>query len=197
MNPGRRIPFVVLVAALLLFPSPGRGEKMPGRVLTIGKTDSIAPKAEKQLLPIARYLADRLSGQGFTGGQVLVRDSKEALAEQLREGNVDLVFSSPYPTVFYRLEAGTVPILQGSRHGLLEYHSKIFTRKDSGLAGLDGFPGRVIAFEDPASTSEYFLPRFAMESEGLELVEMSGLDDRPPPGKVGFIFAHDELNISS
>lgn len=194
---GRTVLLSILCAAILLLPAFCRAEEGTGRVLTIGKTDSIAPKAEQQLLPIVQYLARRLAERGIDEGQVLIRDSKEELAGQLREGNLDIVFSSPYPTVFYRRKAGTIPVLLGSRHGFLAYHSKIFVRQDSGLSGMADLSGKVIAFEDPGSTSEYFLPRFTMESEGLELVEMSSLDERPPPGKVGFIFSHDELNISS
>ena len=60
---GRTVLLSILCAAILLLPAFCRAEEWTGRVLTIGKTDSIAPKAEQQFLPIVQYLAGRLAAQ--------------------------------------------------------------------------------------------------------------------------------------
>jgi phosphonate transport system substrate-binding protein len=62
---------------------------------------------------------------------------------------------------------------------------------------LSELKGKVIAFEDPTSTSAYFLPRLAFQKKGIPLVQLTDMNTIVPKDKVGYIFANQELNVSS
>ncbi len=86
-------------------------------------------------------------------------------------------------------------MLSGER--VSEYNSFIFVRKDSGIRRLEDLKGKVIAFEDPGSTSAYFLPKYSIEEKGLDFLEIELSNFPVPEDKIGYVFAHQELNISS
>ncbi|TMA12072.1 MAG: phosphate/phosphite/phosphonate ABC transporter substrate-binding protein, partial [Deltaproteobacteria bacterium] len=76
-----------------------------------------------------------------------------------------------------------------------EYRSILFTKRDSGTARLEDFRGKIIAFEDPGSTSGYFLPKVLLLRKGFKLSEKPSLQAKVAPKEVGYIFVHTDGNI--
>ena len=72
-----------------------------------------------------------------------------------------------------------------------------FARRDSGIRSLDDLRGRSIAFQNPSSTSAYFVPAAELLDQGLPLEILLSPMDRPDPGAVGYLFARSELNIAT
>ncbi len=166
-------------------------------VLTMGKATRKVSKQQKRMEPIIACLASRLSDVGIERGELLLAKDNETLIKYLQEGKLDIVLETPFSASLYKLKTKAVPILIACRQGVPEYKSVIFVRRDSGIQSLEGLKGKIIAFEDPGSTSAYFLPRLAIESEGLTLVEMPSLDSAVPEDKIDYVFAGEELNIST
>jgi phosphonate transport system substrate-binding protein len=66
----------------------------------------------------------------------------------------------------------------------------VFVRNDSPIQSLTELTGKVIAFEDPGSTSSFMLPRTLLLEAGLTLKESR----RPVEGKVAYYFSNDDDN---
>ncbi|HKY09132.1 MAG TPA: PhnD/SsuA/transferrin family substrate-binding protein, partial [Candidatus Binatia bacterium] len=75
--------------------------------------------------------------------------------------------------------------------------SVIFARKESGLAQLKDLRGKMIAFEDPGSTSGYFLPKVFLLKQGFSVQEKGGLNSKVSSGEIGYIFAHSADAIAA
>ena len=59
---------------------------------------------------------------------------------------------------------------------------------------MDDFVGKVLAFEDPYSTSGFLLPAGTLVQQGFTLREVSRPDANVAPGEIGYYFALDEEN---
>src|SRR3546814_12928949 len=55
----------------------------------------------------------------------------------------------------------------------------------------------LIAFQNSASTSAYFVPATELLERGLPMEILLSPMDRPAAGSVGYLFARSELNIST
>jgi len=197
---GGRVPprfAAALLVCLLVALAPGW--TLAGETLTIGRPTKQVQKDFKRLIPIADYLGARLGAVGITGGEVLVSgmNSTEECIGMLQTGKLDLVFETPASALRMIKEAGARPLLPVTRDGVSQYSSLVFVRDDSGLTALTDLRNKIVAFEDPGSTSGFFLPRKAMLEAGLELVPLASPETPVPPGKTGYVFAQGELNVSS
>ncbi len=172
------------------------GIEGPRTAIVLGSSDPFPPRAESRTLPMARYLASRLGEQGIRRGEVLIPADPRGMIDLLKGGEVDLVFTTSFPAAVYRREAGARVLLQAERQGVRRHYCRIFVRKDSGITDLEGLRGRVIAFRSLSSTAGYFLPFCVLQAEGLGLVPVEP-GSVPPADKVGYVFADDELNIST
>lgn len=195
----RKVIVTGLILALFLLPAGTALGKDTSKnhVLTMGKVTRKVSKQQRRMEPIIACLASRLSDVGIERGELLLAKDNDTFIEYLQEGKVDIVLETPFSASLYKLKTKVVPILIACRQGVLEYKSVIFVRRDSGIHSLEGLKGKILAFEDPGSTSAYFLPRLAIESEGLTLVEMPSIDSTVPEDKIGYVFAGEELNVST
>ena len=141
------------------------------------------------------YAARKLSPSGETKGTVVVAPSAAQMMKLLEEKRVDFYMESPYPTyLINRLGAATL-LLRRWKGGIAEYRSLIFTGKESGIARLEDLRGKIIAFEDPGSTSGYFLPKLFLLKKGFSVVEKPSAGAKVSAGEIGYIFAGTEKNI--
>ena len=123
------------------------------------------------------------------------RPTAAQMIKLLEEKRVDFYMESPYPTyVINRLGAATL-LLRRWKGGMAEYRSLIFTGKESGIARLEELRGKIIAFEDPGSTSGYFLPKLFLLKKGFSVVEKPSLGAKVAAGEIGYTFAGTEKNV--
>jgi phosphonate transport system substrate-binding protein len=103
---------------------------------------------------------------------------------------------SPYPTYVVNSVhgAGTL-LLRRWKSGMADYRSLIFTHRISGIQRLEDLRGKLIAFEDPESSSGYFLPKLFLQRNGLRLAEKPGPDANVGAAEVGFVFARSQENL--
>jgi len=180
------LPFVL---AGLLFPAFAWAGP-----LNIGSISS-EPVAEiRKFLPFARYLAKELQSEEIDQGKIIVANNIPQMANFLREGNVDLYIDSPFPVLAASRLSGSKFLLRRWKKGSAQYHSVIFTKNDGVISRLEDLRGKIVAFEEPFSSSGYFFPKVALMQEGFKLVPKGNASDPVGRDEVGYIFSLDDEN---
>jgi phosphonate transport system substrate-binding protein len=196
----RRLAVVYAIATLLfdiILGSHAVGQT-PGRVeaktITLGL---VAPMNQKEIeqhfRDFVRYVARRLSSASAIEGRVVVSPTQSGLANLLTEQQVDFYIESPYPTYLINTVYGAGKLLlRRWKGGMAEYHALIFTKRNSETKRLEDLRGKIIAFEDPGSTSGHFLPKFFLSRRGFKLSEKTRIEPNVSPEEVGYIFAYSQ-----
>jgi ABC-type phosphate/phosphonate transport system substrate-binding protein len=105
------------------------------------------------------YVARRLSATPGIKGRVVVAPTALQLVKPILEKQVDFYMESPYPTYLINKQGVATLLLRRWKGGMSDYRSLLFTSKESGTTRVEDLRGKIIAFEDPGSTSGYFLPK--------------------------------------
>ncbi len=167
-----------------------------GKVLVFGRVFDDPVRAIRDRQEFVDYLAKKLAPVGIAGGKIMVVEKIHLLAQALREGKVDLFHDSVVPTLVLSKRAGSVPILRQWKYGEPDYEGLIVVNKNNGINSLADLKGKVIAFEEPHSTSATVLPRMLLEEKKLKLMQI-----RTPgtvkPDMVGYTYGSDgnALNV--
>ncbi len=162
-----------------------------GKLLVFGRVQDNPVRAIKDREGFVDYIAKKLAPLGFTGGRILVVDKVGQLARAIREGKVDLFHDSVVATMVLSRWSGSIPILRQWKYEEADYYSVILVRKDSGINSLSDLKGKVIAFDEPHSTSAHILPRMLLAEKKLKVVQVivpGGVE----PDAVGFIHSSDD-----
>ncbi len=146
--------------------------------------------------PLADYMAAQLADFGITEGRVKIAATTDEMADLLEAGEVDLYFDSVYPATLVGDASGGEIILRRWRYGVEVYHTVIFAGADQGIDTLQDLRGHIIAFDNPFSTSGYFLPAVSLLEAELPLVGKSSYEEPVAEDEVGFVFSyHDENTL--
>lgn len=167
------------------------------KTLVIGKVSSNPKKHYRFLKPIADYAAHKMRDLGYQNAKVLMARNNNEMAQYLREGRVDWVTETPFSAMFLHNQAGAELLLRKWKKSVPEYHTVFFVRKDSGIKTIDDIKGKTIAFQDPGSTSAYYIPAYLMIKNGSHLVKLSSPNEKPTQNETGYIFAGEEINMST
>jgi phosphonate transport system substrate-binding protein len=166
-----------------------------GQHLTLGRITQEPGKNIDRLNSMAEYLSAMLAPNGIDAVNIAIVENPERMAEMLRNGEVDLFSETPFVALDL-MEAGLAePLMREWKKGVAEYHTIIVARGDGEVRSLEDLRGRKIAFEDPGSTSGYFLPRAALEEAGLSLEKLDDPRSTVTGDAVGYSFAEGEINI--
>lgn len=191
-----RYLFVIMVLAFVaaLLPFSVWAE---GKVLTIGKITNNPKKHYGRVKAYGDYLVQGLASLGYSQVEVIFTKSTSEMAELFCEGKVDLLSETVYSAAYLMHYGDAQPLLREWRNGVVIYNSMLFAMEDAPLTSIVDLEGRIVAFEDPDSTSGYILPAFEIERAGFELVEMEFplAKDSLDEGQVGFVFAQSEKAI--
>jgi len=180
----------VALAALLVLTAAARAAA-EAPTITLGVISKRSQtEVEPQYRDFVRYVARRLAAKPPSEGKVLVAPTIVRLEKLIEEDKVDFYMESPYTTYLINQQGLALPLLRRWKSGAAEYRGVLFTKKDSGAERVDDLRGRMIALEDPGSTSGYFLPKVFLAEKGLKLSEKSSLDAAVAPGEVGYIFGY-------
>jgi phosphonate transport system substrate-binding protein len=137
-----------------------------------------------------RYIGRKMSASSKMEGNVMIASTQSRLASMLTERRADFYMESPYPTysINHVYGAGKL-LLRRWKGGMADYHALIFTRADGETKRLEDLKGKIIAFEDPESTSGHFLPKLFLTRKGFTLSGIARTDANVPPGEIGYVFA--------
>jgi phosphonate transport system substrate-binding protein len=202
MNPVNRIRALSLVAVVLvagvlagITTTPARmaGAAESG-VISLGSISRTPKEEVATFQPFADYLARRLRAEGIQRGRVVVAGSMLEMVDLMKRAEVDIFIDSPFPVTVVMQGCGAQPFLRRWKKGKPDYHSVIFVRRDSGIDTLNDLKGKLIAFDEPSSTSGYLLPKATLVKAGLRLTELSSHSESVPRDRVGYVFAKDDEN---
>jgi phosphonate transport system substrate-binding protein len=181
------IAFLVQIPPLLNSPPLFAAELRP---LVFGRVHDDPVRSIRDRQEFVDYIAKKLAPLGVAGGRILVVEKMHLLAQVIRDGKVDLFHDSVAPTMVISKWTGSVPILRQWKYAEADYDGVIVVKKDSGIHTLADLKGKVIAFEEPHSTSASVLPRMLLEEKKLKLVEI-----KPPatirPDAIGYVYGSD------
>lgn len=173
-----------LAAALL---AAGLAPALAAEELNLGTIGESPTKTIRRFTPLKDYLAKK----GLPIGKIVGTETVEEMIGLLKEGKVDFVFESPYGALQMMEVAGAQPVLIREKDGVRSYNSVIFVDARSPVRGFDDLVGKVIAFQDPGSTSAYMLPKTLLQQRGYALAESA----QPVPGKIAYYFAGTDANL--
>lgn len=167
------------------------------KTLSLGVVFQGPPKPlEEHFRPLVDYAARKISPTEETRGVVVVASTAAQMTKLLEDKRVDFYMESPYATYLINRLGAARLLLRRWKDGVAEYRSLIFTSKTSGITRLEDLRGKIIAFEDPGSTSGYFLPKLFLLRKGFSVVEKSGSDAKVSSREIGYIFADTYTNIA-
>jgi phosphonate transport system substrate-binding protein len=203
MERQRRRLFVIAIAALLFGAIRGSNAvgQTPSRVevrtLSLGIVSEVHQKEiEEHYRDFVGYLARKLSAASDVEAKVIIASTPTELAKLLGQQKVDFYMESTYSTyVINDVQGAGKLLLRRWQRGKPEYQSLIFTKRNSGVNRLDDLRGKIIVFEDPESTSGYFLPKFFLLRNGFKLSEKGRLDASVAPGEIGYVFASSQEKL--
>src|SRR5215468_3654022 len=189
----RRCLSIMAIAAVflgLLLGSNAAGQALAraeNQTLSLGIVSEVDEKEiERYYRDFVTYIARKLSSEG----RVIVASTPSELAKLLEQQKVDFYMESAYSTyIINDVEGAAKLLLRRWQRGKPEYQSLIFVNRNSGVNRLDNLRGKIIVFENPKSTSGYFLPKFFLLRNGFKLSEKSRLDAGVTPEEIGYIFA--------
>ena len=201
-EPSHRVSVALFIATLLLIiglnADAQTKQKANTQTLTLGVVFQGPSKPlEEHFRPLVDYAARKLTSTEETQGIVVVAPTPGQMMKLLEEKRVDFYMESPYATYLINRLGAAKLLLRRWKGGLAEYRSLIFTNKETAIARLDDLRGKIIAFEDPGSTSGYFLPKLFLLKKGFSVVEKSSAGAKVSSGEIGYIFADTYKNIAS
>ncbi|PHR00233.1 MAG: hypothetical protein COB29_16020 [Sulfitobacter sp.] len=159
--------------------------------LVIGTISSDPVEELRKYTPFAKYLSQRLRGDGVDDVTVAIATDVQQMAGMLRKGTVDLFIDSSVTASIVNQMAGSQFLLRRWKKGRDKYRSVIFTTANSEIRGIEDLRGKVIAFEEPFSTSGFVLPALILLQSGLALSPMDNVRAKPDDTSVGYLMAYD------
>ena len=180
MSVTKRACGLAIFSAILLFaiiPVSRAAEQKPGsaegKTITLGVVAETNQKQiEARFKDFVDYLARKLSSASKLEGRIVLVSTQSRLANFLSARRADFYMESPHPTHMINNVYGAGKLLlRRWKGGMAEYHAAIFTTKNGGTKRLEDLQGKIIAFEDPESTSGYFLPKLYLTKKGFKLLQ--------------------------
>jgi phosphonate transport system substrate-binding protein len=186
--------FGVVLGSNVAGQTPDRAET---KTISLGIVSAVHQKEiEEHYRDFVRYVARKLSSAPEVEGKVIIASTPPELAKLLGQQKVDFYMESTYSTyVINDVQGAGKLLLRRWQRGKPEYQSLIFAKRNSGVNRLDDFRGKIVVFEDPESTSGYFLPKFFLLRNGFKLSEKSRLEAGVAPGEIGYIFASSQEKL--
>jgi phosphonate transport system substrate-binding protein len=198
----RRLAVVYAIATLLfiILGSHAVGQtrdRVEAKTITLGiVAETNQKEVEEHLRGFVRYVAKKLSSAAAIEGRIAMAPTQSRLASLLTERKADFYLESPYPTYLINNVYGAGKLLlRRWKGGMADYHAVIFTKRNGETKRLEDLRGKIIAFEDPGSTSGYFLPKFFLSRRGFKLAGKTKIEANVSPGEVGYIFAYSQKKL--
>jgi len=181
----------LLLAILAIVLLPGTSH---AQTFTIGTISDEPAEEIRTFLPFARYLEARLSSVGIKHVKIRIARSVSEMADFVNQSKMDLYIDSPFSALAVSRLSDSRITLRRWKKGVAEYHSVVFVRKDSDIQTIAGLKGKMIAFEEPFSSSSYQLPLLSLQEGGLNFLEKRNATMRVRPRETGYVFSNHDQN---
>jgi phosphonate transport system substrate-binding protein len=186
-----------LIAAILSSNAAGQ-PRAGGEAISLGIVSDIHQKQiEERFGDFVRYVARKLSSSpSDVEGKVVIASTPFDLVKLLEQKKVDFYMESPYGTYAINNVHGAAKLLlRRWQRGKAEYQSLIFAKKDGAIRRLEDLRGKIIAFEDPGSSSGHFIPKFFLLRNGFKLSEKDRVEANVPSEEIGYFFAYAQEKL--
>lgn len=184
------------VALALYTPYTVANERTAGELI-VGRVTPNPGKHHADLRIMLDYVVARMGDVGITRGTVRMAKNNRQMISMLRRGEVDWVSETAYSALQFRRDAGAELLLRRWKKGVESYHSVIFVRDDSDIESIEDLVGKRIAFEDPGSTTGFFLPATSIAEAGVSLEELYSPRAGPYSDTLGYAFSKAEINSAA
>ncbi len=164
---------------------------LEAKTITLGMiAETNQKEVEAHFRDFVRYVGRKMSASSKIDSNVMIASTHSRLASMLTERRADFYMESPYPTysINHVYGAGKL-LLRRWKGGMADYHALIFTRADGDTKRLEDLKGKIIAFEDPESTSGHFLPKLLLTRKGFTVSRIARTDANVAAGEIGYVFA--------
>jgi phosphonate transport system substrate-binding protein len=187
---------IFAICAIVVSGSWVRQSAAEEKLLVFGRVQDNPVRAIKDRQEFVDYIAKKMAPLGVTAGRIMVVEKVSDLARAINERKVDLYHDSVAATVVLAKKSNSTPIARQWKYNEAEYYSVIVVKKDSGVDGLSGLKGKVIAFDEPHSTSAHILPRMLFVEHKIKLTPVV-LPAKVERDAVGYIHSSDDnaLNL--
>ena len=190
--------FMALLSILIASPTNAAQPTGPVGVksITLGLVSGTYQKEiQAHFEEFVRYVARKLGAGLQTEGKVVLAPAPLEMAKLLEEKKVDFYMESPYPTYLINKQGAAMLLVRRWKNGMAEYRSLIFSKKSNATSQLGQLRGKMIAFEDPGSTSGFFLPKVLLLRKGFKLTEKKSPEVKVGPNEIGYVFASTAANV--
>lgn len=137
--------------------------KAPDEIV-IGINPFTSPKDIKNMYqPVLARIFDSL----HLKVKIIIAKNYETLGEQLKNGNIDGGWFSPFAYITAAAMTPLVPVATPLINGRDYYNGYIITRNDSGIQNLKDISGRHFAYVDKNSASGYLYARHSLKEAGI------------------------------
>jgi phosphonate transport system substrate-binding protein len=175
----------------------GAAERVKTQTVSLGIVSEInRAQVADHFSDFVRYVAGKLTSASDIEGKVVIAPTPFELARLIEQRQVDFYMESPYPTYLINDVHGVAKLLlRRWKGGMAEYRSLIFTKRNGEINRLEDLRGKVLAFEDPESTSGYFLPNSFLTRKGFKFTDKDRFDPFASPTDIGYLFAYSQENL--
>jgi phosphonate transport system substrate-binding protein len=164
-------------ALLLTLTAAGSARATPTapRELRFGVIAEEANEPDHMLRVFSGLLAEmrkRLAPSGIGVAPLVIARDLGDLSQRLRQGTVDMVIESVFPTLALQERSGQalVPRFIVVRREQREYHTVFFARKNGGIRTIEDLRGKTLVLQAERSTSAFAVPRAELAQRGMGLV---------------------------
>lgn len=148
-----------------------------------------------QFQPVADHMANLMQSFGYESGNVQILSGLDHAREAFREGGLDTLTCGIYEAAELMRTGDVTPLAVKWNTNIPEYSSLIIVSADSDIFELSDLVGKSIGFEDPASTSAYFMAYKEIVNQGLPITDEAEPND--PNSTIRLRFTGSEQNSSA
>jgi len=186
-----------LMLLLLCATSTSTNAATREQTLVIAKVSNNPNRHYQHLKPMVDYMVAHMQDLGIKRGKVVMARDNAHMLKLLKAGKVDWVTETLMSTALYQHQALINPLVVKWKKGVGQYHSILVVRKDSEISHLSDLKQKKLAFEDPGSTSAFYLPAHALIQSGLTLQRLPSIKSHPAAKNTGYLFSYQEINSAT
>lgn len=188
---------VVSLMLCILVAIPSHHACADDTTLYIGRIHNNPKKHYARVKHLGDYIVKNLTNGKFTQAEAIFTTTVEEMANLMNLGKVHMLSETTYSASYLMHKGNAQLLLREWRDGVDSYKSVLFAHQDAPIQNINDLAGKVIAFEDPGSTSSYILPSMEIKRAGFTLVELKYPEEKTDlrPDQVGYVFARSEVNI--
>ncbi len=161
------------------------------RTLVIGRISGNPRKHASRLMTLANHLVSR--HDAFDDVKIVMIPEPDDMIASAARNEVDIISETVFGALHLERDGGMEPALLEWKGNVRSYHSVVLVRANSPFQKLEDLKGSTITFEDPGSTSGFFLPYVEIMDAGIDLVHVDSA--KPVGDELRYRFVGAEINV--